>query len=135
MTILAKSTDANVMAEINVTPFTDVLLVLLIVFMILAALVVPPGFERNLPNCHCSGPARPARKPLVVTIDARGRMFVDARPTDAQRIYGDLLGAASRDARIHVNVEADSKARYALVIRVLDAAKFAGLSDLTLVTQ
>jgi biopolymer transport protein ExbD len=48
--IAAQEPQAALLCEINVTPFTDVLLVLLIVFMILAALVVPPGFERRLPN-------------------------------------------------------------------------------------
>ena len=42
------------MAEINITPFTDVLLVLLIIFIILAAIVVPPGFEKELPNSNPS---------------------------------------------------------------------------------
>jgi biopolymer transport protein ExbD len=49
--------DDGVMAEINITPFTDVLLVLLIIFMILAALVAPPGFEKQLPNP--GGPPQP----------------------------------------------------------------------------
>jgi biopolymer transport protein TolR len=50
MSLVASSGDDNVMAEINITPFTDVLLVLLIIFMILAALVTPPGFQKDLPN-------------------------------------------------------------------------------------
>ena len=50
MSLLSSQQDQEVMAEINITPFTDVLLVLLIIFMILAALVAPPGFEKELPN-------------------------------------------------------------------------------------
>ena len=50
MGLLSAQQDQEVMAEINITPFTDVLLVLLIIFMILAALVAPPGFEKELPN-------------------------------------------------------------------------------------
>ena len=50
MGLLSAKQDEEVMAEINITPFTDVLLVLLIIFMILAALVAPPGFEKELPN-------------------------------------------------------------------------------------
>ncbi len=50
MSLLSAKQDADVMAEINITPFTDVLLVLLIIFIILAAIVVPPGFEKELPN-------------------------------------------------------------------------------------
>ena len=50
MSLLSAQQESEVMAEINITPFTDVLLVLLIIFMILAALVAPPGFEKELPN-------------------------------------------------------------------------------------
>ena len=50
MSMLSSARDDEVMAEINITPFTDVLLVLLIIFMILAALVTPPGFQKNLPD-------------------------------------------------------------------------------------
>ena len=46
MSMVSAQQDDAVMAEINITPFTDVLLVLLIIFMILAALVAPPGFEK-----------------------------------------------------------------------------------------
>jgi len=48
MSLLSAKQDEDVMAEINITPFTDVLLVLLIIFMILAALLTPPGFEKEL---------------------------------------------------------------------------------------
>ena len=51
-----EANDATVMAEINLTPFTDVLLVLLIIFMLLAALVAPPGFEKKLQNAAPSAP-------------------------------------------------------------------------------
>ena len=50
MSMLSAQQDDEVMAEINITPFTDVLLVLLIIFMILAALITPPGFQKELPN-------------------------------------------------------------------------------------
>ena len=48
--LIGSAQDDEVMAEINITPFTDVLLVLLIIFMILAALVTPPGFQKQLPD-------------------------------------------------------------------------------------
>ncbi|MBD5656625.1 MAG: biopolymer transporter ExbD, partial [Candidatus Eremiobacteraeota bacterium] len=53
---MSAQSDNDVMAEINITPFTDVLLVLLIIFMILAALVTPPGFQKELPNTNNSPP-------------------------------------------------------------------------------
>ncbi|HEX3466954.1 MAG TPA: biopolymer transporter ExbD, partial [Candidatus Elarobacter sp.] len=56
MSMVGAQQDDAVMAEINITPFTDVLLVLLIIFMILAALVAPPGFEKQLPDSNDNPP-------------------------------------------------------------------------------
>ena len=50
MAVTSGQNEDEVMSTINITPFTDVLLVLLIIFMILAALVAPPGFEKQLPD-------------------------------------------------------------------------------------
>ena len=127
--------DDAVMAEINVTPFTDVLLVLLIIFMILAALVAPPGFERQLPDpteC-CVRPS--AVRTISVDVSERGTIFVDGRATDERRIYADLAGVVERRGKLHVALDADVKAPYAAVIRILDAAKAAGLNDVGFVTQ
>src|SRR5476649_2617329 len=70
----------EVMAEINITPFTDVLLVLLIIFMLLAAMMTPPGFQKSLAD---SGKAPPhpviPPKSISVLVNARGVIFIDDR--------------------------------------------------------
>ncbi|MEA2688294.1 MAG: Biopolymer transport protein ExbD/TolR, partial [Candidatus Eremiobacteraeota bacterium] len=74
----ATQSDASVMAEINITPFTDVLLVLLIIFMILAALVAPPGFEKQLPNPGDPGPKTQSRiRTIEVVVNETGAIYVD----------------------------------------------------------
>ncbi len=130
----AMAVDDAVMAEINVTPFTDVLLVLLIIFMILAALVAPPGFERQLPDPSecCIRPPSAARS-ISVVVSERGTIFVDGRATDERRIYDDLLDVTRRRGKLHVALDADVP--YAAVIRILDAAKAAELDDVGFVTQ
>ena len=66
------------MAEINITPFTDVLLVLLIIFMILAALVAPPGFEKELPNKNNNPSTQNKNKnDIEVDVNNKGVIFVD----------------------------------------------------------
>ncbi len=128
--------DDAVMAEINITPFTDVLLVLLIIFMILAALVAPPGFEKQLPD---PGDKRtdhvlPART-IEVLVNERGAIFVDGRGSDQTRVYADLLDVAKRRGRLHVALSADVSAPYGTIIRILDAAKIAGLDNVGFVTS
>ena len=122
-------------SEINITPFTDVLLVLLVIFIILAALVVPPGFERKLP-CNCN-PAPPAHQvqPVVVSITRDGAIAVNGERTSEMGLYGILQRAAARQPRMRLQIFADARARYGLVIRALDAAKGAAIGDVSFVTQ
>jgi biopolymer transport protein ExbD len=125
--------DAAVMSEINVTPFTDVLLVLLIIFVVLASLVTPAGFQRNLRPCACSSLVQPVRSALV-TIDARGRVAIDGMATDERSIYGLLSLRVARDHIVNLDIDANPRAAFRLMIRVLDAAKAAGVRDVTFVS-
>jgi biopolymer transport protein ExbD len=128
--------DSAVMAEINITPFTDVLLVLLIIFVVLSAIVVPSGFQKSLPNgCACNTTPRPPLHAVNVDVDASGRITVDGRFTSESALYGALAAKGAADARTIVRFAADRHAPYRLAIRVLDAAKAAGLENVTFVTQ
>jgi biopolymer transport protein ExbD len=135
MTTTLRADDA-VMAEINITPFTDVLLVLLIIFMILAALVAPPGFEQKLSNPGDPGPKTTTRtRAIEVLVNERGAVYVDGLRSDTVRIYTDLRDAVRRRGKLHVALTADVKAPYGTIIRILDAAKIAGLADVGFVTS
>jgi biopolymer transport protein ExbD len=134
--ISSKSSGDEVMAEINITPFTDVLLVLLIIFMILAALITPPGFQKQLPNKSTHSPTNEEkRKSIEVDVNARGTIFIDGKRTDQQRIYADMADVAKRRGKLHVSIIADAKAPYGLIIRILDAARQASLEDVGFVTS
>jgi biopolymer transport protein ExbD len=136
MSLLSAQQDAEVMAEINITPFTDVLLVLLIIFMILAALVVPPGFEKELPNSS-NAPSNNQKKndDIEVDVNNKGVIFVDGQKTDANGIYRVMTLTAIKKPHKHVSIVADAKAPYGIIIRILDAAKEAGLEDVGFVTS
>ncbi len=124
------------MAEINITPFTDVLLVLLIIFMILAALVTPPGFEKELPNNNTSQPQTQKQKnDIEVLVNNKGVIFVDGQKTDQAGVYNVMLTERSKRGNKHVSITADAKAPYGVIIRILDAAKIAGLEDVGFVTS
>jgi biopolymer transport protein ExbD len=129
--------DDDVMAEINITPFTDVLLVLLIIFMILASLVTPPGFQKELPNNNNAPPTNKSdnKKNIDVEVNDKGVIFVDAQKTDEKSIYYIMAQEAARRGHIHVAITADAKAPYGIIIRILDAAKEANLDDVGFVTS
>jgi biopolymer transport protein ExbD len=137
MSLLSAKQDEEVMAEINITPFTDVLLVLLIIFMILAALVAPPGFEKELPNKNSNSQNnQPKNKnDIEVDVNNKGVIFVDGTKTDETGIYPVMMAEAKKKPNHHVAIVADAKAPYGIIIRILDAAKIAGLEDVGFVTS
>jgi biopolymer transport protein ExbD len=137
MSLLSAKQEDDVMAEINITPFTDVLLVLLIIFMILAALVTPPGFQKELPN-HNDSPSSSQsdpKKEIDVEVNDKGVIFVDSKKIAEPAIYYILSETARRRGKLHVAITADAKAPYGVIIRILDAAKLANLDDVGFVTS
>lgn len=124
------------MAEINITPFTDVLLVLLIIFMILAALTTPPGFEKELPNNNNNAQNNNQKHDdIEILVNPKGVIYVDGKASDEKRIYGDMVEVAIKKPHKHVSITADAKAPYGVIIRILDASKIAGLDDVGFVTS
>src|SRR5690348_10650547 len=137
--------DSEVMAEINITPFTDVLLVLLIIFMILAALAAPPGFQKELPkNNKTNNPIthKQLQFQIQVAVTANNRIFVDGHPTTVNGIYPAIANAvayhkahAAQGYLTHISLIADSDAKYDTIIKILDAARQANDDDVGFVTQ
>ena len=145
MGLTSTAQDTEVMAEINITPFTDVLLVLLIIFMILAALTAPPGFQKELPK-KSDAPTKINQSQLKHQIDvevsANNRIFIDGKQTSEANLYGDLANAvkfhrehAAQGYLTHISLIADSAANYNTIIKILDAARQAGDDDVGFVTQ
>jgi biopolymer transport protein ExbD len=135
VSLLSAQQEQEVMAEINITPFTDVLLVLLIIFMILAALVAPPGFEKELPNKSNNTSANKIKNDINVDVNNKGVIFVDGQKTDEVGIYRMMYEVSKKKPHHHVAIVADAKAPYGIIIRILDAAKQVGLEDVGFVTS
>jgi biopolymer transport protein ExbD len=137
MSMVSAQQEDEVMAEINITPFTDVLLVLLIIFMILAALVAPPGFEKQLPDKNTANTPQQQKKAdnIDVLVNETGVIYVDGKRSDTTRIYQDMQDARRRKGDKHVSLTADVKAPYGTIIKILDAAKLANLNDVGFVTS
>jgi biopolymer transport protein ExbD len=132
--------DNHVMADINITPFTDVLLVLLVIFMILAALGAPPGFQKQYerpPNNVLNGPR--ALRQIEVDVSSRGAISIDGAKTSESRLYPAMSAAVRAHTHragytAHVALTAANAAPYAVIIRILDAARQAGDNDVGFVT-
>jgi biopolymer transport protein TolR len=122
------------MAEINVTPMVDVMLVLLIIFMVTAPLLVA-GVPVNLPDAR-SKPLDQDAKPIQISLDAQGKVFLN----DAEIAANDLpdtltrLAAQGGEKGPQVFLRADRGLDYGKVMRVMGELSRAGLTRVALVT-
>ncbi|MBD5655675.1 MAG: biopolymer transporter ExbD, partial [Candidatus Eremiobacteraeota bacterium] len=108
-----------------------------IIFMILAALVTPPGFQKELPNTNNSPPTpdQNNKKNIDVEVNDKGVIFVDNAKTNDKDVYYVMKQTVSKRGHLHVSITADTKAPYGTIIRILDAAKEANLDDVGFVTS
>ena len=119
------------MAEINVTPLVDVMLVLLIIFMVTAPLLTA-GVPVNLPQSK-AGALKQEKEPVTVSIEKSGQVFIgeDEVPADA---LGDRFAALARNEPPQVYLRADRGLDYGAVMRVLGELNRAGLNKVALVS-
>ena len=126
---------ANVMAEINVTPMVDVMLVLLIIFMVSAPLLTV-GVPLDLPQTQAKS-LEQDKTPLQLSVDVKGRVFIN----DTEVAMADLIPKlkAITDARggmdERIFMRADKKADYGTVAKVMGQLSGAGFKRLALVTE
>jgi len=120
-------------AEINVTPFVDVMLVLLIVFMVSAPLLTV-GIEVDLPDTEARAMTT-SEEPITITIQADGAMFLMETPIAFDELAPRLqaIAGAGSDARIYIR--ADDGAEYGAVMRVMARVSAAGYANIGLVTD
>ena len=122
------------MADINVTPMVDVMLVLLVIF-ILGAPVWTSSVQLELPKAQAAtAPAAPATT-VTVAIDAKGQVFWNNEAVTPQVLDQRLLEAARLDVQPELQLRADKDTRYETVAQVMAAAQTHGLTKLGFVTE
>jgi biopolymer transport protein TolR len=123
---------SSLMSDINVTPFVDVMLVLLIIFMVTAPMMME-GVNVSLPEATTK-PLVSEKKPLIVNIDSENRIFInDFKVTVdglGEKLNKILDGRKDRE----VYLKADKDISYGMVVRVMSEIKGAGVEKLGMVT-
>ena len=122
------------MAEINVTPFVDVMLVLLIIFMVAAPLLTV-GVPVELPETAAESLPTEREEPLTVTLAADGRVLLMANETESDDLIAQLRAIAAERESNRVYLRADGAIPYSDVVRVMGALNAAGFNDIGLVTD
>ena len=129
----ARRARRRAMAEINVTPFVDVMLVLLIVFMISAPLLTA-GVPVQLPKTE-AGALNNQEEPLTVTIRADGSIFLLQTETPFADLAPKMRALSKAGYDKPVYVRADGKAPYEVVARVMASLSTSGFSQIGLITD
>ena len=122
------------MAEINVTPFVDVMLVLLIIFMVAAPLSVV-GIPVELPKTAADALPGDEEEPLTVTITADGAVMIQETPTDEAELVGKLQAIAVERTSDKIFLRADGANAWNRVAYVMGLLNAGGFSDIGLVTD
>lgn len=125
---------AQPMAEINVTPFVDVMLVLLIIFMVAAPLLTV-GVPVDLPKTAASALPGDNEEPLTVTLTADGRVQIQTTDVTRADLIGKLRAIAVERTSDRVFLRADGAIPYAQVMQVMGALNAGGFSNVGLVTD
>ncbi len=133
---MGMSTGGNnrgVMGEINVTPFVDVMLVLLVIFMVTAPMMVQ-GQNVDLPRAE-GQPLTPGENQMILSITSDGAYFINETPIPAEELRPKLAAIAEANPNQDIFVKADGQVPYEMVAKLIGAAKQAGIPRVGLVTQ
>ena len=121
------------MAEINVTPLVDVMLVLLIIFMVTAPMM-QQGVQVNLPKADTKA-MNPAEETVVVTVDKNNKVFINKEETPAGDLRSKLTDMFATRTKKEVFLKADASVPYGEVVRIMADIKGAGIERLGMVTE
>ncbi len=122
----------SALSEINITPFVDVVLVLLVIFLVTAPMLIR-GIDVNVPRSESRNTEPDER--LVVSITKDRAVFLDEQRIELPRLEKVLAGLKERNPSSTIYIKADQDVPYGVVIEVMDAAKKAGIDKLGMVTE
>jgi biopolymer transport protein TolR len=125
---------AAVMSEINVTPFVDVMLVLLIIFMVAAPLLTV-GVPLELPKTAAKAVATEQEEPLTISIQEDGSLSIQNTPVAEAELIARLQAIAAERTSDKLFLRADGRIPYERVVQVMGALNAASFSNITLVTD
>jgi biopolymer transport protein TolR len=121
------------LADINVTPLVDVMLVLLIIFMVTAPLLAN-GVKVNLPQASAAAPIN-QKDPIVVTVGKDGKVSLGADETTPEALIDGVRAMMGDDHTRVVHVRGDSEAVYGEVVAVMDKLATNGITHIAIMTN
>ena len=133
MAFKLKRSSREPMSEINVTPFVDVMLVLLIIFMVTAPLLTV-GVQVDLPET--SADTLPEEtEPLTITINAKGEIFIQETKVEYEKIIVKILAVSNNRTNTRIYVRGDKTINYGRVLEVMGMLSGGGFSKVALISE
>ncbi len=128
----SRSQSRTTMSEINVTPFVDVMLVLLVIFMVTAPMM-QQGLEVNLPKSSSSGISL-NEDPFILVLDANGKIKISQVAVNISDLKNKLKGLFETRKNKQIYIQADKKVSYGTLAEVMAEVRAAGILNMSLVT-
>ena len=121
------------MSEINVTPFVDVMLVLLIIFMVTAPLLTV-GVQVDLPESAADSLSED-QEPLTLSINSKGEVFIQEHLVEFEKIVPKILAISNNRTDTRISVRGDRSINYGRVLEIMGKLSGAGFSKVALISE
>ena len=124
----------KLIAEINITPFTDVILVLLIIFMITTPLILQSNIRVNLPSSSTGQPLEQTRQ-ISVMVTNEGMLYLDNKPVSRKTLKADAAKLLLANPDLEVILFSDKMVRFKDLVALLDIFNELGIKNLNIATK
>lgn len=125
-----RSRKQNLIAEINITPFTDVILVLLIIFMITTPLIVQSSLKVNLADAKSGAPVKKMATSVNITVNKEGVIYLEKEAVTIDELTEDISKTYADDNNLSILVHADEVVQFKYLARVLDVLNGMGIKNI-----
>lgn len=129
--------EESIVAEINITPLTDIFLVLLIIFMISSSAMLESGLNVKLPTAKGTAVAADAKsgKPTYVTVAADGKVSVNDKAVTETELQAELSKAIAEGSEKTIIIRGDESIVLGRAVKIMEAARNAGAEKIALATK
>lgn len=131
----ARNRERKVIAEINITPFTDVILVLLIIFMITTPLILQSNIKVNLPSSSSTESARNTPSQATVTVTNEGLIYLGNELVTRKELKDKVLIMYKSNPALEVVLFSDRKVQFSEIVRIFDVLSEVGVKNLNIAAK